>query len=74
MTKFILAFSICSAITGFCNNTMTLEKKFNNWSECVIGGSQLTIVYAQKMEEKVNKDRLYITYFCNEDHSHKTPA
>ena len=72
--KFILAFSICSAITGMCNTTMTIDKQFNTWSECVIGGSQLTIAYAQKMEEKVNKDKLYITYFCNEDHSHKTPA
>ena len=72
--KFILAFSICSAITGMCNNTMTIDKQFNTWSECVIGGSQLTIAYAQKMEEKVNKDKSYITYFCNEDHSNKTPT
>jgi len=72
--KFILAFSICSAITGMCNTTMTIDKQFNTWSECVIGGSQLTIAYAQKMEEKVNKDKLYITYFCNEDHSNKTPT
>ena len=72
--KFILAFSICSAITGFCNNTMTVDKQFNSWSECVIAGSQLTIAYAEKMEEKVNKNKLYITYFCNEDHSNKTPT
>ena len=72
--KFILAFSICSAITGMCNNTMTIDKQFNTWTECVIGGSQLTIAYAQKMEEKINKNKLYITYFCNEDHSNKTPA
>jgi len=72
--KFILAFSICSALTGMCNNTMTIDKKFNTWSECVVSGSQLTIAYAQKMEEKVNKDKLYITYFCNEDHSNKTPT
>ncbi len=72
--KFILAFSICSAITGMCNTTMTIDKQFNTWSECVIGGSQLTIAYAQKMEEKVNKDKLYISYFCNEHNPNKTPA
>ena len=72
--KFILAFSICSALSGMCNTTMTIDKQFNTWSECVIGGSQLTIAYAQKMEEKVNKDKLYISYFCNEDHSNKTPT
>ena len=72
--KFILAFSICSAITGYCNNTMTVDKEFNTWTECVIGGSQLTIEYAKKMEEKINKDKLYISYFCNENISDKTPT
>ena len=72
--KFILAFSICSAITGYCNNTMTVDRQFNTWSECVIGGCQLTIAYAKKMEEKVNKDKLYISYFCNENITNKTPT
>ena len=72
--KFILAFSICSAITGYCNNTMTVDKEFNTWTECVIGGSQLTIEYATRQEEKINKDKLYITYFCNENIPYKTPA
>jgi len=72
--KFILAFSICSAITGYCNNTMTVDKQFNTWTECVIGGSQLTIEYATRQEEKINKDKLYITYFCNENIPDKTPA
>jgi len=72
--KFILAFSICSAITGYCNNTMTVNKEFNTWTECVIGGSQLTIEYATRQEEKINKDKLYITYFCNENIPDKTPA
>jgi len=72
--KFVLAFSICSAVTGFCNNTMVVDKKFDTWTECVIGGSQLTIQYAKKMEENVNKDKLYISYFCNENISDKTPT
>ena len=72
--KFILAFSICSAITGYCNNTMTVDRQFNTWSECVIGGSQLTIAYAKKMEEKLNRDKLYISYFCNENITYKTPT
>ena len=72
--KFILAFSICSAITGYCNNTMTVDRQFNTWSECVIGGSQLTIAYAKKMEEKLNRDKLYISYFCNENITNKTPT
>lgn len=72
--KFVLAFSICSAVTGFCNNTMVVDKKFDTWTECVIGGSQLTIEYAKKMEEEINKNKLYISYFCNENISDKTPT
>ena len=45
--KFILAFSVCSAITGFCDNTMTLEKPFDTWSECVGhgGGNYYRLFY-----------------------------
>ena len=72
--KFVLAFSICSAVTGFCNNTMVVDKKFDTWTECVICGSYLTIEYAKKMEEEINKNKLYISYFCNENISDKTPT
>jgi len=71
---YVLAFSICSAITGFCNSTNTLDYKFDKWSDCVIAGSELTIKYATKQEEQINKDKLYITYFCNENISDKTPT
>jgi len=74
MIKFILAFSVCSAISGYCNNTMTVDRQFDSWSECVKAGSHLTIEYAKKMEEKVNKNKLYISYFCNENISDKTPT
>ena len=72
--KFILAFSICSAITGFCNNTMTLRTNFDSWSECVGGGGKLIIDFSKKMEDSINKDKLYLNYFCNENHSNKTPT
>ena len=72
--KFILAFSICSAISGYCNTTAIVPVKFDTWSECVIAGSEITIEYVTKMEEKINKDKLYITYFCNENISDKTPT
>jgi hypothetical protein len=72
--KFILAFSICSAITGYCNNTMTLPTHFNSWSECVGAGGKLIIDFSVKMEDSINKDKLYMNYFCNENHSNKTPT
>jgi hypothetical protein len=64
--KFILAFSICSAITGFCNNTATIETPYNTWTECVNGGASLTTKFTKTFEERANKERLYVTYFCNE--------
>ena len=64
--KFILAFSICSAITGFCNNTATIETPFNTWTECINGGASLTTKFTKTFEERANKEKLYVTYFCNE--------
>ena len=64
--KFILAFTICSAITGFCNNTMTISKEFNSWSECVGAGGKLIVDFSQKMETSIDERKLYMNYFCNE--------
>ena len=64
--KFILAFSICSAITGFCNNTATIKPAYKTWTECVVAGSELTINFAKLKEEQINNEKLYVTYFCNE--------
>jgi hypothetical protein len=64
--KFILAFSICSAITGYCNNTMTLPTKFDSWSECVGAGGKLIQSFSVEMEETIEEKKLYMNYFCNE--------
>ncbi|WMM95708.1 hypothetical protein HTVC309P_gp42 [Pelagibacter phage HTVC309P] len=64
--KFILAFSICSAITGYCNNTATLPKEYNSWTECVNGGAKITTTFTKKYETKMNEEKLYVRYFCNE--------
>jgi len=64
--KFILAYTICSAITGFCNTPIVYEKQYNSWTECVKAGAVATIQVTNKLEEKFNKEKLYITYFCNE--------
>ena len=72
--KFILAFALCSAITGTCTPPKIFSTEFDKWSKCVIAGSEITIEYAIKMEEQINKDKLYITYFCNENNSNKIPT
>jgi len=64
--KFILAFSICSAITGFCNNTSTLPTEFNSWSECVGAGGKFIQTFSVEMEDNINNNKLYMNYFCNE--------
>jgi len=71
---YILAFAICSAVTGDCTTPRTLPTQFDKWTECVIAGSEITIEYATQMEEKINKDKLYISYFCNENNTNKTPT
>jgi hypothetical protein len=64
--KFVLAYTICSAITGFCNNTTVSPIEFNSWSDCVKAGSLSTVQIVNQYEEKFNEEKLYVTYFCNE--------
>ena len=64
--KFILAYTICSAINGMCNNTTVSPIEFNSWSDCVKAGSLSTVQIVNQYEEKFNEEKLYITYFCNE--------
>ena len=64
--KFVLAYTICSAITGFCTNTSVSPVEFNSWSDCVKAGSLSTIEIVNQNKEKFNEEKLYITYFCNE--------
>jgi hypothetical protein len=72
--KFILAFTICSAITGYCNNTMTLPTKFDSWSECLGAGGKLIQTFSVEMKDRIEERKLYMNYFCNENHSDKTPT
>ncbi|QLF88162.1 hypothetical protein Eyrgjafa_gp_16 [Pelagibacter phage Eyrgjafa EXVC018P] len=64
--KFILAFSICSAITGFCNTPSTLPTEFNSWSECVGAGGKFIQTFSVEMKDNIETNKLYMNYFCNE--------
>ena len=64
--KFVLAYTICSAITGFCNNTTISPVEFNTWTDCTKAGAIATIQITNKNLELYEKDKLYVTYFCNE--------
>jgi len=72
--KFVLAYTICSAITGFCNTTAIHPVKFDTWTDCTKAGASVTINVTNEFEQKFNQDKLYISYFCNENNSDKTPA
>ena len=72
--KFVLAYTICSAITGFCNTPAVHPIKFNTWTDCTKAGSTVTIKVTNEYQQKFNEDKLYISYFCNENHSDKTPT
>jgi hypothetical protein len=63
--KFVLAYTICSAITGMCNNTSVSPIEFNSWTDCTKAGAVATIKVTNENLEKFNKEKLYVTYFCN---------
>ena len=56
--KFLLVFSICSAITGSCNNPLNLSEKFDSWSECVNAGGRLN--HSKHGVELLSTDNLEI--------------
>ena len=64
--KFVLAYTICSAITGLCNNTAVSPVEFKAWTDCTKAGAIATIKVTNENIEKFNKEKLYVTYFCNE--------
>jgi len=64
--KFVLAYTICSAITGLCNNTTVSPIEFNSWTDCTKAGAIATIKVTNEDIEKFDKEKLYVTYFCNE--------
>ena len=64
--KFVLAYTICSAITGMCNNTALSPVEFNSWTDCTKAGAMASIKVINENIQKFNKEKLYVTYFCNE--------
>lgn len=64
--KFVLAYTICSAMTGFCNTPVVHPTHFNTWTDCTKAGAIATIKVTNENIEKFNKEKLYVSYFCNE--------
>ena len=53
---------------------MIVEKKYNSWAECVKGGGEIINITTDKFQERFNKEKLYINYFCNENNTNETPT
>ena len=70
--KFVLAYTICSMMTGMCHTTMIHPERFDTWTDCVKAGATQIIYVTNKYQEKFEEQKLYLTYFCNENHSNKT--
>ena len=64
--KFVLAYTICSAITGMCNTPAVHHTTFNTWSDCTKHGAMVTIGVTNQYLENFNDKKLYVSYFCTE--------
>ena len=64
--KFVLAYTICSAITGFCNSPSISPVEFKTWSDCTKAGAMATIKVTNENIKNFNERKLYVNYFCNE--------
>ena len=49
-----------------CNNTTVSPVEFRAWTDCTKAGAVATITVTNNHIEKFNKEKLYVTYFCNE--------
>ena len=64
--KFMLVFTICSIISGSCEPVTNTNNTFDSWSECVGHGGKLIVDFSIDMKEHADKNKLYVSYFCNE--------
>lgn len=64
--KYFLVFTICSAISGSCEPTFEIDKKFKTWSDCVGHGGKMIVDFSIEMKDLADKNKLYISYFCHE--------
>ena len=51
-----------------------MPKEYNTWAECVGAGGHLIVDLSIKLEDKLNEEKLYLNYFCNEVKKIDKPA
>lgn len=72
--NFVLIMQICSSIYLTCTNPIFINN-FNNHYDCATHGYGVAKEILQDMgKEGVNKDKIIISFKCNENKINKTPA
>ena len=49
-----------------CNTPTVSPVEFQSWTDCTKAGAVATIQTTNLHIEKFNKEKLYVSYFCNE--------
>lgn len=64
--KFVLAYTLCSAITGMCNTPTITGMEFYKWSDCNKAGALATVEVINYNSEKFDEEMLFVTYSCRQ--------
>jgi len=66
--KFVLMLSLCSFLTGECNEPIKYEQTFDTWKDCAIVAMNTSMQYLKAMDtETVNKFQLSTQYTCTQN-------
>mgnify|MGYP006228056245 FL=1 len=73
--NYILTLVMCSAVAGQCLTPYSVDKSYKDGYDCMVDGYKMALGKTVEIgREEINKNRIYIKFGCNEDHSNKTPA
>ena len=58
----------CSSVYQQCQPAYTMTESYNNWYECMVAGyDEAKRKTIQVGKEQVNKDGIYIKFYCTLD-------
>ncbi|UCH71643.1 MAG: hypothetical protein JSW62_04390 [Thermoplasmatales archaeon] len=63
--KFFLIMIICSSVSKSCGAPMNYHHQFEDWSTCIKRGGELIVEFVDQTEIEMNKERLYVSYYCD---------
>ena len=63
---YVSLYNLFSNIWFMRTTCKSINKTFDTWSECVGHGGKLIVDFSIDMKEHADKNKLYVSYFCNE--------